>query len=92
MYLGFDTPRLFIPVSMPTRFPVTRHMAHWALIPLVQIADHISKACLEILRASVIPVTSIDTRTNSVFTWVRALLPVFSARDVDRLLAKRIVK
>lgn len=63
-------------------------MAHWAFIPLVQIADHIPKACLEILRASIISVTGIDMRANGILARICALLFVFGARNVDGLLAK----
>lgn len=67
-------------------------MSHWAFIPLVHIADQVSNACLEILRASVIPIASINTRTNGVAARICALLFIFSARDIDGLLAKRIVE
>lgn len=67
-------------------------MAHWAFIPFVQIADQVSKACLEVLRASVIPIAGIDTRTNGIRARIRASLFVFGARDIDGLLAKRIVE
>lgn len=67
-------------------------MAHRAFVPLVQITNSISKACLEILRASVISATGIDTRANGVLARIHALLLVFGARDVDELLANRIVE
>lgn len=67
-------------------------MSHWAFIPLVQIADQVSKACLEILGTSVIPTASINTRANGVPARICTLLFIFSAGYIDSLLAKRIVE
>lgn len=67
-------------------------MAHGTLIPFIQITDHVSKACFEILGSSVVSVATVGTRTGKVLSRISAVLFVLGARDIDRLFPDGTVK
>lgn len=67
-------------------------MAHGPFVPLVEIADHPVKTCLEILRSSVISVTRICPCAGEIIARVRTPLLIFGAGDINVLLPNRIVE